>query len=153
MDDLDRQILDVIQSGFPLAHRPYDVVGERVGLTGAEVLARVRRLKARGVIRRIGASYASKKLGWFSTLCGARVPEEKLEHFVETVNANPGVTHNYLRENEFNVWFTLIAQSEEDRDATLAGIEEATGVRVFSFPAERMYKIKVDFKMGSQEAQ
>lgn len=151
MDDQDRRILDIIQSDFPLVSRPYAAVGQELGLTEAEVLARVRALKEQGVIRRIGGNFQSGKLGWHSTLCAARVPEDQLESFIETVNAYPGVTHNYLRAHAFNVWFTFIGPSREEVRAALQEIREATGIDVLYLPMEKMYKIKVDFKMKDND--
>lgn len=147
MDDFDKRILDIIQSDFPLESRPYAVVGERLGLTEAEVLARVRALRQSGVIRRTGANFDSRRLGWRSTLCAARVPEDRLEAFVAEVNKHPGVTHNYLREHEFNVWFAYIGPSWENVESTLAGITEKTGIPILNLPATKMFKIKVDFAM------
>lgn len=150
MDSYDKEILDIIQSGFPLSPRPYEAVGEQVGLTESEVLARVRRLKSEGVIRRMGANFGSRQLGWKSTLCGAEVPEDKLEAFVAEVNRHSGVTHNYLRAHKFNVWFALIAPSTEAVEAILAGITEKTGVEIMNLPASTLFKIKVDFQMGGE---
>ncbi len=148
MDAYDKQILDIIQSHFPLTARPYAAVGETVGLTEAEVLARVRRLKGEGVIRRMGANFGSRQLGWKSTLCGAEVPTDRLDAFVAEVNRHPGITHNYLRDHRFNVWFALIAPDEAAVEAILAEITEKTGVAVMNLPASKMFKIKVDFAMG-----
>jgi len=148
MDAYDKQILDIIQSSFPLAPRPYAVVGEQVGLTESEVLARVRRLKGEGVIRRMGANFGSRQLGWRSTLCGAEVPQDKLDAFVAEVNKHPGVTHNYLRDHTFNVWFALIAPSTEAIEAVLADITANTGVEIMNLPASKLFKIKVDFAMS-----
>ncbi|MDD4952528.1 MAG: siroheme decarboxylase subunit alpha [Desulfovibrionaceae bacterium] len=153
MDDLDKRILDLIQSDFPLEARPYDAIGARVGLTGAEALARVRKLRSRGVIRRIGANFQSRRLGWSSTLCAARVPEDRLEEFAAEVNRHPGVTHNYLRRHRYNVWFTYIAPSREDIEAALAGISAKTGIEILDLPMEKMFKIKVDFDMNSEQGQ
>lgn len=147
MDAIDRRILDVIQSGFPLAARPYAELGRDLGLTEAEALARVRALKESGVIRRIGANFQSAHLGWHSTLCAAKVPPEGLDDFVATVNAHPGVTHNYLRDHEFNVWFAFIGEDPETVQQALADISAATGVDVLYLPATRLFKIKVDFAM------
>ncbi|WP_285905608.1 AsnC family transcriptional regulator [Pseudodesulfovibrio pelocollis] len=147
MDTYDKQILDIIQSHFPLVSRPYDEVGRQVGLSGDEVLARVHALKKSGVIRRMGANFNSNTLGWQSTLCAASVPEDRLDAFVAEVNKHDGVTHNYLRENEFNVWFALIAPDMDAVEAILASITEATGIKVLNLPASRLFKIKVDFKM------
>ena len=111
LDDYDRKILNIIQSDYPIASRPYAVVGDKVGLSEGEVLARVNALRDAGVIRRIGANFNSPQLGWHSTLCAAKVPEDKLDEFVAEVNRHDNVTHNYLRAHEFNVWFTYIGES------------------------------------------
>jgi DNA-binding Lrp family transcriptional regulator len=107
----------------------------------------VRALRQKGVIRRIGANFSSQVLGWQSTLCAARVPEDKVEAFVAEVNRHPGVTHNYLRQHSYNVWFTFIGPSMEAVRAALAEITQATGIPVLNLPAERLFKIKVDFAM------
>lgn len=151
LDAQDKQILDIIQSHLPISPRPYAVVGEQVGLTEAEVLARVRKLRESGVIRRMGANFGSRQLGWKSTLCGAEVPEDRLERFVAEVNRHSGVTHNYLRAHKFNVWFALIAPTEADVEAILADITAKTGVEIMNLPASTMFKIKVDFQMGGGE--
>ena len=111
LDAMDRRILGLIQSSFPLASRPYAVIGETVGIPEQEAFERVTRLKERKIIRRLGANFQSKKLGFRSTLCAAKVPEERIEGFVAEVNAQPGVTHNYLRDHEYNIWFTCIGPS------------------------------------------
>lgn len=151
MDSIDRQILDIIQSNFPLDPHPYAVIGEEVGLTETETLARVRALKETNVIRRIGANFQSKKLGWHSTLCAAKVPPEQLDSFVEVVNGYTGVTHNYLRKHDFNVWFTFIGEDPETVQATLAEMTEKTGIHILYLPATKLFKIKVDFSMQDKE--
>ena len=145
LDDLDKAILNEIQSHFPIVSRPYEEVGGRVGAAEAEVVRRVRAMMASGVIRRVGANFTSRKLGYTSTLCAAQVAPERLAHFIEVVNRYPGVTHNYLRRHHFNVWFTLIAESSARLDQILAEISRASGVEVLSLPAQEIYKIKVDF--------
>jgi DNA-binding Lrp family transcriptional regulator len=123
-------------------------MGKRVGASEEEVLARVQAMHDAGVIRRIGANFTSRKLGYTSTLCAARVPPEKLEHFATVVNRYPGVTHNYLRKHRFNVWFTLIAESTERLAEILEEIRKASGVEeILSLPAQEIFKIKVDFPM------
>jgi len=147
MDIIDRRLLDIIQTGFPLVPRPYAVLGGQLGISEEEALARVKSMKERKVIRRLGANFQSARLGFRSTLCGAKVPEEKLDAFLADVNALPGVTHNYLRNHEFNVWFTLIGPSWDDVCATLEGLTERTGVPIMNLPATRLFKIRVDFPM------
>jgi DNA-binding Lrp family transcriptional regulator len=148
MDATDKRILDLIQTGFPIAPRPYAAIGEQVGLTEAETLARVRALRASGIIRRIGANFQSAKIGFKSTLCAAAVPEDKFEAFAQAVNEHPGVTHNYLRAHGYNLWFTMIAPSREAIRQDLAAITEKTGVAILNLPADRLFKIRVDFAMS-----
>ncbi|MCK9376164.1 MAG: AsnC family transcriptional regulator [Syntrophobacterales bacterium] len=146
LDDLDRAILNEIQSHFPIVSRPYAAMGDRVGATEAEVLTRVQAMAEGGIIRRIGANFTSRKLGYTSTLCAARVAPDKLDDFVAVVNRYPGVTHNYLRRHRYNVWFTLIAESEARLNQILADISRASGVpEILSLPAQEVFKIKVDF--------
>ena len=149
LDALDRRILDMIQSGFPLEPRPYAVIGAAVGIGEEEALDRVRLLRHRGLIRRIGANFQSGKIGFHSTLCAAKVPPESLDAFIAAVNAEPGVTHNYLRDHTYNIWFTCIGPSKEGIDDVLERIYATTGIRAVNLPAEKLYKIKVDFKMGA----
>ena len=146
MDQTDRKILNEIQSDFPIAHRPYQELGERLGLTGDEVMARVGRLKEKGIIRRIGGNFHSSRLNFVSTLCAAKVPQDKIETFVDAVNRHPGVTHNYLRNNSYNIWFTFIAQDMNIIENALKEIVEETGIEeILNLPAKQVYKIKVDF--------
>ena len=148
MDDVDRSILNEIQSDFPISPRPYRDLGKRLNLSEKEILDRVKALKAEGIIRRIGGNFNSKLLNYKSTLCAAKVPEKKLEEFVLAVNQNPGVTHNYLRNNEYNVWFTFIAASTAEIEKALQEIRKATGVNeILNLPALRTFKIKVDFEV------
>ena len=148
MDELDKTILNRIQTRFPLAPRPFEAIAQELGTTEAEVLTRVSRLKETGIIRRIGGNFVPGKVGFVSTLCTAQVPEEKVELFARTVNTFSGVTHNYLRENSFNVWFTFIAPSMDVIRDNLARIAEKTGVkRILNLPATHVFKIKAKFDL------
>ncbi len=148
LDDLDRMILNEIQSNLPIEPRPYQVLAEKLKCSEEEILRRVQDMKDREVIRRIGANCNSRKLGYTSTLCAAKVPASMMERFIEVVNGYTGVTHNYRRKHEYNIWFTLIAPSTDDIKRILAEISQRTGVEeVISLPAERLFKIQVDFEV------
>lgn len=147
MDAVDRRLLDIIQTGFPIEPRPYAVLGETLGITECESLARVRALRERKVIRRLGANFDSWKLGFRSTLCAAKVPEDRIDAFVAEVNRHVNVTHNYLRNHEYNIWFTCICPSWEQVCSLLDGITERTGIPILNLPATKLYKIRVDFRM------
>ncbi len=148
MDDLDKRILNRIQTRFPLTPAPFAAIADELGTSEATVLERVSRLKAAGIIRRIGGNFVPGKVGFVSTLCAAQVPKAKIDLFTRTVNTYPGVTHNYLRENSYNVWFTFIAPSREVIRENLSRIAEATGVRrILNLPATHVFKIKAKFDL------
>lgn len=146
MDREDRLILNEIQKNFPVTHRPFLALGRKLGMKEKKVLERVQRLKEAGIIRRIGASFSAGSVGFSSTLCAARVPPERIEDFVIVVNSYPGVTHNYEREGDYNIWFTLIAPSRNHIEKILAEISRRTGVKkILNLPATKTIKIAVDF--------
>lgn len=146
LDRVDKAILNRIQSNFPITSRPYQTVGDELGIAETEVLDRVTRLKKTGIIRRIGGNFVPGKLGFVSTLCAAKVPKEKISSFAKIVNRYPGVTHNYQRDNDFNVWFTFIAHSMDEIDANLSKIAEETDVAdIINLPATRVFKIRAQF--------
>ncbi len=148
LDDIDRAILNGIQSNFPLTPRPYNTIGQQLKLSENEVIRRVRHMKDIGIIRRIGGNFTPHALGFVSTLCAAKVPPDKIRQFAEAVNRYPGVTHNYRRDNSFNVWFTFIAPSTEEIEANLKQITEDTGVTdILNLPATKLFKIKAEFKI------
>lgn len=148
LDPTDRLILNRIQSDFPVTERPYATIAGELGLTEEDVLERVRGLKKDGIIRRIGGNFSPDKLGFVSTLCAARVPDHGVDRFAEVVNRFPGVTHNYLRENRYNVWFTIIAPSVDEIQDCLQAITRETGVAdILNLPATHVFKIRAKFRV------
>ncbi len=146
MDNIDKKILNILQKDFPLTERPFLEVAEKCDLGEEEVISRVRKLKEEGIIRRIGAIFDGAKLGRVSTLCAAKVLEKELENFVEAVNSIPGVTHSYRRNNEYNVWFTLNAENEQDIESILARLKAETRVEnILSMKTEKIFKINATF--------
>ncbi|MBQ3777363.1 MAG: Lrp/AsnC family transcriptional regulator, partial [Fibrobacter sp.] len=122
MTELEQRLLSVIQDAFPLEERPYKVLAEQLGSDEQSVFEAVENLRQSGVIRRIGGVYDSKALGFISRLCAGKVPtvatgaadDLTLDKFAAAVNEIPAITHNYVRSHEYNVWFTVIAQSEDE---------------------------------------
>ena len=148
IDDTDRAILNRIQSDFPITSRPYRTIARELGWPEDDILKRVFRLKKSGIIRRIGGNFTPEKLGFVSTLCAARVPEDKIPLFAEVVNRYPGVTHNYRRENTFNIWFTFIAPSMDEINTNLKQIAAETGITdILNLPATKVFKITAEFKV------
>jgi siroheme decarboxylase len=143
MDEIDKKLL---QKEFPLEERPFLIIAQRCGISEEEALSRIQKMKDEGIIRRIGAVFDGTKLGRVSTLCAARVPEDKLENFINIVNANKGVTHNYQRDHEYNIWFTVSATTAEELEAFLADVKENTGVTdIQDMRAVRTFKINASF--------
>ncbi|MBI5179215.1 MAG: Lrp/AsnC family transcriptional regulator [Nitrospinae bacterium] len=152
LDNTDRSILNVIQTGFPVDPHPYAVIGQQVGLTEEEAFNRVMNMKNGGVIRRIGASYDSRGLHFSSTLCSMKVPPEKMDAAVKAINKYYEVTHNYERNHAYNLWFTLIAESKERIQQILDEISAETGINgIRNMPAVKKFKIKVDFKFKEKQ--
>ena len=146
IDPTDKSILNRIQSDFPIDSRPFEIIARELGLEEGEVIERVSKLKKSGIIRRIGANFVPGKVGFVSTLCAARVPKEKIELFSQVVNRYTGVTHNYERDNEFNMWFTFIARSRYEIAQNLEQIAEETGIdTILNLPATKVFKIRAQF--------
>jgi DNA-binding Lrp family transcriptional regulator len=148
IDDIDRAILNRIQSDFPITSRPYLSIAQNLHLSEDQVIKRLKRLKKEGIIRRIGGNFVPEKLGFVSTLCAAKVSQDRIDTFAGVVNRYPGVTHNYRRENKYNIWFTFIAQSMDEIKNNLENISRKTGVKgIINLPATKMYKIKAHFDL------
>jgi DNA-binding Lrp family transcriptional regulator len=153
LTELDKRVLTEIQANFPIAPAPYAVLADRVGSTEAEALASVLGMKRNAVIRRVGAIFDSHRLGYRSTLCAIATPPERVEEVAALIGCYPNVTHNYLREDRYNIWFTLIAESQQRIEQILLEIAATTGIEdILDLPAIRLFKIRVDFDLtGSRE--
>lgn len=155
MTELEQQIIDIIQDGFPIEDRPYAVIGKLVDEDEQTVFEAVEKLRTSGVIRRIGGVYDTKRLGLVSRLCAGRVPESdfdfdgtterpqtELEKFAAVVMDVPAITHNYVRSHEYNVWFTVIAENEPALQSIVDKLMKITALHdVHSMPAKKMFKI------------
>lgn len=148
MDSIDKRLINRIQSGFPVTSRPYRQLGEELGVTEEEVISRLAKLKKTKIVRRLGAAFDSKKLGFTSTLATLKVPPERIDEVAIVVNSYSGVTHNYLREDEYNMWFTITARSSERLQEVIEEIKQKTGLSdLLELPALKLFKIKVDFQL------
>lgn len=148
IDETNKKILNSIQLDFPIHPRPFKLIAEKLDLTEDDLLQRIRAMKEAMLIRRIGGNFSPDRLGYHSTLCAAQVPEDKIDLFTRTVNAYPGVTHNYRRDHRFNIWFTFIAPSTETIRQNLEAIARDTGVTtILNLPATHVFKISANFKV------
>lgn len=146
MTELEQRLLSVIQDAFPLEKRPYQVLAGRLGSDEQSTFAAVESLRKSGVIRRIGGVYDSRRLGFVSRLCAGKVAD--IDRFAATVNEISAITHNYVRSHEYNVWFTVIAQSEGEIHAIVDGLCANTDLRdVHVLSATK--KLKINTVMGT----
>jgi DNA-binding Lrp family transcriptional regulator len=150
LDDVDAALIDGFQSGVPVTERPFRAVGEALGVAEDEALARVERLRERGVFRRFGAVLNPPVIG-SSTLAALRVPEDRFDAVADVVNGYRQVNHNYRRDHEWNMWFVVTAGSRERRDGILAEVERRTGRSVLSLPMLTDYYIDLEFPVVNDD--
>jgi DNA-binding Lrp family transcriptional regulator len=149
VDNIDKQLLNIIQRGFPICSQPYQQLADELGTSEEEIIEKIAKLKEEGIIRRLGGIFDSKKLGYKSTLCAIKVPQEKIQEVKEVINSYKGVTHNYLREHNYNMWFTLIVPGAEAIDDVLAEMRRETGIDdIINLPAVNFFKINVNFDLN-----
>ncbi|MDG4549928.1 MAG: AsnC family transcriptional regulator [Candidatus Contendobacter sp.] len=146
MSDADLELLNRFQRDFPLTTYPFRVIAERLGWGENEVLEALRRLREEGKVSRVGAVFATRRLG-VSTLAALAVPPERLEAVAQRVNAYPEINHNYQREHEFNLWFVLTAATVARLRAVLAEIEEDAGLPVLDLPLLEEFHIDLGFDL------
>jgi len=147
-DQTRKTILNRIQADFPIHPRPYKILAEELGLDEEQLIEEIERMKQEMIIRRIGGNFSPDRLGFYSTLCAARVSPDKMDMFTETVNGFSGVTHNYQRDHQYNIWFTFIAPSVQKIKENLETISKTTGVtEILNLPATRVFKIAANFKV------
>jgi len=148
LSNLEKELLKIIQSDFPIELHPYRYIAEKLDISEDEAYEITKNLIDKGIIRRLGATFASDKLNYASTLCAANVPEDKIDLFVEIVNKYPGVTHNYLRRGYYNIWFTFIGKNKEFINEKLDEIfEELFEKEIINLPAKKLFKVKVDLNV------
>lgn len=152
LDHLDRRLLNLVQSDFPICPRPYQVLAEQLGITEQEVLQRLERLMQQDVIRRLGGVFDSRKLGYKGTLCAVKVPQDRIDEVAAVINSYLGITHNYLRDHEYNMWFTILAQSPAKVEQILKEIKEKTGIEdIINLPSQRFFKVLVNFDVRDED--
>jgi DNA-binding Lrp family transcriptional regulator len=150
LDEVDAALIDGFQSGFPVEERPFRAVGEALGVSESEALARVERLRDRGVFRRFGAVLNPPVIG-SSTLAAVSAPEDRFEDVAGVVNGYRQVNHNYRRDHEWNMWFVVTAGTREKRDGILAEIGERTGLSVLALPMLTDYYIDLEFPVVNED--
>jgi DNA-binding Lrp family transcriptional regulator len=140
----------VLQDGLPICPKPYDDLAKYLNNNEETILQEIRELKESGVIRRICALINSRALGLTGTLVAAHIPEENLQEVAEAVNSLENVSHNYLREHYYNLWFTLQAESAKQIEVTVSNLSGRFGIDFYSLPIERVFKLDVRFDVEGE---
>jgi len=144
LDAIDATLIDEYQSGFAIVERPFQALGETLGVSETEALARVKHLREAGVFRRFGAVLNPPVIG-SSTLAAVSAPENRFDEVAKIINGYEQVNHNYRRSHAWNMWFVVTAASRETRDRILAEIENRTGHEVLTLPMLTDYYINLEF--------
>jgi len=150
LDDVDRRLLNLMQGSFPIAPRPYAHVADLGGITEDEAMARVRHLLDKRIVRQVTPIFDTRALGYSSMLVAARVDPEHPHRAAQIINAHPGVSHNYLRNHEFNLWFTIATEpdSKLGLEGTLEVLAREAGAEsVRQLPTLKLFKIRMDLEM------
>ncbi|HEY9387136.1 MAG TPA: Lrp/AsnC family transcriptional regulator [Nitrososphaeraceae archaeon] len=152
-DKLDKQLLNEIQWSFPLVDRPYLEISVRHGISEAEVMRRITRMKRLGLIRQINAIFDTRRLGYKSALIAFAIKSDKLDDVAAEVNKHPGVSHNYERNHEFNMWFTLAVPPNASIKMVLDKMGSLDGVIKYRLlPTLKLYKIGVKLDMVNEDS-
>jgi DNA-binding Lrp family transcriptional regulator len=152
LDRADRRLLNLLQTAFPLVAHPFESLGEKLGISEEEAISRVRRLKSIRMVRQISAIFDSRRLGYESALAAMKVEAARLDETAEIVNRHPGVSHNYAREHEYNLWFTIAVPPGKSIEQEVAELrEQAKPEKTLLLPALKVFKIGVDLDMTEEQ--
>jgi len=141
LDDVDRQIINTLQGGFPICARPYEAAAADLGLSEDDLVGRIERLLADGYLSRFGPMFHAEKLGGGLTLAAMAVPAARFDAVAEQVNGFDEVAHNYARDHDLNMWFVIAAEQPGRIDEVIAEIETQTGIDVVNLPKQEEFFI------------
>ena len=146
MDKKSKELINLIQDDFPIESRPFLKLANQLNVTEEQVINIIKELKINNYIKRLGGIFNSNKLGYYSTLCAIKVPANRIFEVATFINSYNGVTHNYIRNHYYNMWFTVIALSIEEVREFLNDIELKTDIKeIIELPAINLFKINVRF--------
>lgn len=146
MDQIDRDIINGLQEGLAVCERPYLEAAQRLGLQEDDLIARLSRMLAQGVLTRVGPLYQIERMGGAFTLAALHAPVDAYEQVAQCVNALPQVAHNYARDHELNMWFVIATETPGEIEKVIDQIERTTGCSVFNFPKSREYFVELKLK-------
>lgn len=143
--EVERAVINRLQSGLPLVSSPYAVVADELDMTEEVVLRTLQDLLDRRILTRFGPMFHAGEMGGGLTLAAMRIPEQNFDSITAKINAFAEVAHNYRREHELNMWFVLATEAPDDIARVIAGIESATGYPVYNMPKEEEFHVHLHF--------
>jgi DNA-binding Lrp family transcriptional regulator len=146
MDEIDKQIINALQSGFPICDAPYRQVAEQLDLTEQDLITRLKTLLDNGTLTRFGPLYNAEQMGGALTLAAVKAPTERFDEITGIINSFPEVAHNYARNHELNMWFVIATQTPEQIQQTIDSIERLTGLTVYNMPKNKEYFVNLNLK-------
>ena len=153
LEELDRELLNAVQWDFPLEPRPFAALGDRLGLSEPDVRERVGRVKELGVLRQLSAIFDTRALGYGSSLVAAQIDPDRVDEAAEVISAHPGVSHNYKRNHEYNLWYTIAVPPGDSLEEHVDVLHRASGAHITRrLPTLQLYKIGVKLDMTGKTA-
>lgn len=143
MDEIDKQLINALQDGFPICDAPYQQVAAQLGLTELELIGRLKALLDNGTLTRFGPLYNAEQMGGALTLAAVKAPKERFAEITEIINAFPEVAHNYARSHELNMWFVIATETPEQIQQTISAIKQQTGLTVYNMPKNKEYFVNL----------
>ncbi len=143
MDEIDKQIINALQDGFPICDTPYLQVAMQLGLAEQELIDRLKALLDNGILTRFGPLYNAEQMGGALTLAAVKAPIERFDEITEIINSFPEVAHNYARSHELNMWFVIATETPEQIRKTIDAIERKTGLIVYNMPKNKEYFVNL----------
>lgn len=143
MDEIDKQIINALQDGFPICDAPYQQVAAQLGLSEQNVISRLKALLDNGTLTRFGPLYNAEQMGGALTLAAVKAPIDRFDEVTEIINGFPEVAHNYARNHELNMWFVIATQTPEQIQQTIDAIERLTSLTVYNMPKKKEYFVNL----------
>ncbi|MDR2203887.1 MAG: AsnC family transcriptional regulator [Nitrososphaerota archaeon] len=151
LDNTDKQLLQLLQNDFPITTHPWKELSHKIGLSEQQIINRIENLYAKKIIQKIGPIIDNSKIGYTTaTLVALRVPENQVDTIAAIINQYSDISHNYEREHEYNIWFTLVAKNTKTLTQTLNEILQKTGLNqndILNLPTKQRFKINVNFRL------
>lgn len=151
MTEQQARVLEAVQEGFPIEPRPYRRLAQELEMTEQEVICTLASLRREGVLRDLSPVFDPAKLGYCTTLVGMKVGEERIPEVASFLSTLPEVTHNYLRDHEYNMWFTVVAAGPEGVERVIDRIEQEVGCwPMRQLPQQRAFKVRAVFEVRAE---